>query len=281
MPEMALKIKDVHLPRGADPDRTARMMARWLERARSASLETAGPALALADDPPLRALLEAIFGSSPFLGGILVEELPFAVRLFCEGPEAAFDRAIAELHRTDGGHEEAALMRELRLARRRVALTVALADLAGPWDLARVTAALSDFAQLALCLSTSYLLAAAHQRGELVLPNPQNPELDSGFILIAMGKLGARELNYSSDIDLIALFDRERVRYTGRRSLEDCFVRMTHGLVRLLQDRTAEGFVFRVDLRLRPTRARPRLPCRSARRKLIMRAWARIGSGRR
>jgi glutamate-ammonia-ligase adenylyltransferase len=115
-----------------------------------------------------------------------------------------------------------------------------------------VTSTLSGFAQRMLSLAASHLLAGAHERGELMLPNPQNPELDSGFILIAMGKLGAGELNYSSDIDLIALYDRERVRYTGRRSVEDCFVRMTHGLVRLLQDRTADGYVFRVDLRLRP-----------------------------
>ena len=252
MPEIALKIKDAHLPREADPDRTARMLARWLERARSAPIEIAGPALALTDDPAIRALLQGIFGSSPFLGGILVEELPFAVTLFCEGPEAALDRAIAALASIGIGQDEAALMRELRVARRRVALTVAIADLAGAWDLARVTSTLSGFAQRMLSLAASHLLAGAHERGELMLPNPQNPELDSGFILIAMGKLGAGELNYSSDIDLIALYDRERVRYTGRRSVEDCFVRMTHGLVRLLQDRTADGYVFRVDLRLRP-----------------------------
>jgi glutamate-ammonia-ligase adenylyltransferase len=252
MPEIALKIKDVHLPRGTDPDRTARMLARWAEKAHSAPSEVAEPALALTENLSTRALLEGIFGSSPFLGGILIEELPFATALFFEGPEHAFQSAIAELPAIAAGCEEAALMRELRLARRRVALTVAIADIAGSWDLARVTGALSDFAQRALSVSASHLLASAHERGELILPHPQNPELESGLILIAMGKLGARELNYSSDIDLIALYDRERVRYAGRRSIEDCFVRMTHGLVRLLQDRTAEGYVFRVDLRLRP-----------------------------
>ena len=108
MPEIALKINGAHLPREADPDRTARMLARWLERARSAPIEIAGPALALTDDPAIRALLQGIFGSSPFLGGILVEELPFAVTLFCEGPDAALDRAIAALASIGIGRDEAA-----------------------------------------------------------------------------------------------------------------------------------------------------------------------------
>ncbi len=228
------------------------MMARWAERARSEPQEVAEMALVLAQDRLAGALLEGLLGSSPFLGAALIEELPFGTGVFRDGPDAALDRLLAELGASCAGREEAVLMRDLRLARRRVALAVALADTAGAWDLARVTGALTDFAGRAVRLAASHLLAAAHERGELVLPHPEEPERDSGFILIAMGKLGAGELNYSSDIDLIALYDRERVRYTGRRGTEHCFVRMTHGLVRLLQDRTAEGYVFRVDLRLRP-----------------------------
>ena len=67
-----------------------------------------------------------------------------------------------------------------------------------------------------------------------------------------MGKLGARELNYSSDIDLIVLYDRDKVDYRGRRTLQDCFVRLARDLVRMLQDLTEDGYVFRTDLRLRP-----------------------------
>lgn len=252
MSNIALRITEGRLPRAADPERAAHMLARWAERARSETNELAHAALALVQDPPAGALLKGLFGSSPFLGAALIEELPFVTGLFREGPDAALERALTDLGAAGAGHEEAALMRGLRLARRRVALAVAVADTAGAWDLARVTGALSDFAERTVRLATSHLLAAAHERGELVLPHPEEPERESGFILIAMGKLGAGELNYSSDIDLIALYDRERVRYAGRRSMEDCFVRMTHGLVRLLQDRTAEGYVFRVDLRLRP-----------------------------
>jgi [glutamine synthetase] adenylyltransferase / [glutamine synthetase]-adenylyl-L-tyrosine phosphorylase len=266
MSEIALRIQESRLPLPSDPDRAERMRARWMERADAEPQEMRRAAQALLEHPLGGRLLEGLFGSSPFLGGLLVDELPFALGLFHQGPQAAIDRALAELGSSGAGREEAALMRDLRLARRRVALAVAIADVAGAWGLAQVTAALSDFADRALRLATSHLLAVAHDRGELGLPHPEEPERASGYILIAMGKLGARELNYSSDIDLIALYDREKVRYSGRRTLQDCFVRITHGLVRLLQDRTAEGYVFRVDLRLRPDPAStpPALSLRAA-----------------
>jgi [glutamine synthetase] adenylyltransferase / [glutamine synthetase]-adenylyl-L-tyrosine phosphorylase len=266
MSEIALRIQESRLPLPSDPDRAERMRARWMERADAEPQEMRRAAQALLEHPLAGRLLEGLFGSSPFLGGLLVDELPFALGLFHQGPQAAIDRALAELGSSGAGREEAALMRDLRLARRRVALAVAIADVAGAWGLAQVTAALSDFADRALRLATSHLLAVAHDRGELALPHPEEPERASGYILIAMGKLGARELNYSSDIDLIALYDREKVRYSGRRTLQDCFVRITHGLVRLLQDRTAEGYVFRVDLRLRPDPAStpPALSLRAA-----------------
>jgi glutamate-ammonia-ligase adenylyltransferase len=266
MPEIALNIREDRLPRPAEPERMQRVLARWAERARAEPEETALAAQALLDDPLAGRLLTGLFGSSPFLGQLLVEELPFALSVFREGPDRAIDRALAGLGASGAGKPEAALMRDLRIARRRVALAVALADTAGAWDLGRVTGALSDFAGRALRLATAHLLAAAHESGELHLAHPDDPERESGFVLIAMGKLGAGELNYSSDIDLIALYDREKASYTGRRTVQDCFVRMTHGLVRLLQDRTPEGYVFRVDLRLRPDPAStpPALSVRAA-----------------
>jgi glutamate-ammonia-ligase adenylyltransferase len=86
----------------------------------------------------------------------------------------------------------------------------------------------------------------------LVLADPEAPERGCGYVVLAMGKLGASELNYSSDIDLIMLFDPERARLTEGRDPGKEFERMTRDLVRLLEERTAEGYVFRTDLRLRP-----------------------------
>ena len=74
----------------------------------------------------------------------------------------------------------------------------------------------------------------------------------SGLFIIAMGKMGAFELNYSSDIDIIVLYDPDKVRYRGRKSLSELYVRITRDLSAMMQEFTSEGYVFRVDLRLRP-----------------------------
>jgi glutamate-ammonia-ligase adenylyltransferase len=94
-------------------------------------------------------------------------------------------------------------------------------------------------------------LAHAAAAGEIAL-DPKDPERGSGWILLAMGKFGAGELNYSSDIDLIVLFDLARARVAGGREPAAVFVKLTKRLVALLHERTADGYVFRIDLRLRP-----------------------------
>ncbi|MFZ8428729.1 hypothetical protein ACO1NA_14550, partial [Staphylococcus aureus] len=78
------------------------------------------------------------------------------------------------------------------------------------------------------------------------LPDPvSDPARGSGLAIIAMGKLGARELNYSSDIDLMIFFDQDVTRYTGRKTARDCLIRLVQNLVRLMQERTGDGYVFR------------------------------------
>jgi glutamate-ammonia-ligase adenylyltransferase len=89
-------------------------------------------------------------------------------------------------------------------------------------------------------------------RGRLVATDQANPEIGSGLIVLAMGKMGAGELNYSSDIDLIVFFERDRTTLKPDIEPQTFFVRIAQGITRLLQQRTAEGYVFRVDLRLRP-----------------------------
>ncbi|MGE0725210.1 MAG: bifunctional [glutamine synthetase] adenylyltransferase/[glutamine synthetase]-adenylyl-L-tyrosine phosphorylase, partial [Alphaproteobacteria bacterium] len=103
-----------------------------------------------------------------------------------------------------------------------------------------------------LGLAVRHLLREAAAAGHIALADPAEPDHGSGYIVLGMGKFGARELNYSSDIDLIVLFDDSRVRYVGREDVGACFVRITRKLVRLLEDRTPEGYVARTDLRLRP-----------------------------
>ncbi len=167
------------------------------------------------------------------------------------GPDAACDLALGLLTNvspTLGRAQTAAL---LRTAKRRVALAAATADIDDLWTLAQVTGALSDLAEGALRVAVAHLLRAAHDRGDLRLPHPAAPQRGSGFIVLAMGKLGARELNFSSDVDLILVFDPELHAYNAD-ALGAIFVRLARDLVTLMQQRDAGGYVFRTDLRLRP-----------------------------
>ncbi|QEX21521.1 glutamate-ammonia-ligase adenylyltransferase [Hypericibacter adhaerens] len=242
------------LPRVHDKHRAEQGVERWLERARGlSSPELKGFAVELAADPAGRALLGALFVHSPFLSDLALAEPGIVRGILVKGPGLMIDMVLADLEREAGAEEDTGrCMQALRLARRRVALLVALADMTGNWPLEIVTMTLSRFADMAINLAARHLLRRAALQGELVLPDPALPERGSGLVILGMGKLGANELNYSSDIDLIVLFDRDRIDYRGRRSVQDCFVRIARDLVRMLQERTEIGYVFRTDLRLRP-----------------------------
>ncbi|MFZ5791597.1 MAG: bifunctional [glutamine synthetase] adenylyltransferase/[glutamine synthetase]-adenylyl-L-tyrosine phosphorylase [Pseudomonadota bacterium] len=250
----AIVLDPAKLPLVLDARRAEPGLERWADMALGLD-DQALKAFAgdLAADRDGRALLSALFCHSPFLSHLALTEPQVLHDFFTNGPDPVLASLFAELDREAGAEEDATrLMRALRLARRRVALLVALADLTGTWPLEPVSEALSRFADKAIALASRHLLRRAHLQGDLVLPQPEDPERGSGLVVIAMGKLGAHELNYSSDIDLIVLFDRERIDYRGRRSVQDCFVRVARDLVRLLQERTEAGYVFRTDLRLRP-----------------------------
>ncbi|QQP90853.1 bifunctional [glutamine synthetase] adenylyltransferase/[glutamine synthetase]-adenylyl-L-tyrosine phosphorylase [Skermanella sp. TT6] len=242
------------LPKPADPNATSLGLERWAEQAaRCPDAEAAAFARAYAEDPAGRRLLEAVFGNSPFLTQAMVMDLPFARRMLTEGWDAGFDAELRAIRAELAGERDMArLMARLRVAKRRVSLVTALADMAGAWDLARVTGALSTFAEDALRLSCNHLLSKAAAGGALILPEPERPSVGSGLIILAMGKFGARELNYSSDIDLIVLYDDHVVQTTQPDNMARTFVRLARDLVRIMEERTRDGYVFRTDLRLRP-----------------------------
>ena len=237
-----------------DAERAAQAMADLRRRA----VDLEDPALLdwvgeVEADPTARGLLEAVFSNSPFLTRCALAEIPFLREILGSGPDTAFGHVIAsmkdELSRL---MDQDRLMRELRIARRRVALVVALADITDHWPLERITQALSDFADGALSATISHLMLQAAEKGDLVLADEYFPEDDCGYVALAMGKHGARELNYSSDIDLIVLYEPMKADYRGSRSVQEAFIRMTQRLVAILDQRTADGYVCRVDLRLRP-----------------------------
>jgi glutamate-ammonia-ligase adenylyltransferase len=172
-------------------------------------------------------------------------------RLVEVGAEAGAEAALGGLSGLDGA-DTAGLMQGLRIARRRFALAAALADIAGVWPVDRVTGELSRFAEAVLGRAVAHLMRDAAAAGTIGLADPGDAQAGCGFTVLGLGKLGAGELNYSSDIDLILLFDPEVVDYRGRDGLQAFFARLTRRLVRILQERTADGYVFRTDLRLRP-----------------------------
>ena len=205
------------------------------------------------EDTRLRALLAAIFGNSSFLSHCLLSDVEFARDVFTNGPERSLKETQAALCQDIGTDTTTqAIMFLLRRARRRVALSVAIADITGYWPLEMITGALSRFADNALQLAVSHLLLEGQTAGEIELATTDDPAHASGFIVLGMGKLGALELNYSSDIDLILLFDHDVVRYRGSKTPQQFFVRLARNLVRVLEERTGDGYVFRTDLRLRP-----------------------------
>ena len=200
-------------------------------------------------DLAARALLTAIADHSPFLWGLIEADPARAVRLLNESPESSLARIASSLR--DAPDAEPELMRALRSARLEAALLIALADLGGVFALEETIEALSDFADWAVAAALRHLLRAASSAGRLAL-DADAPERDCGFFVLALGKHGGRELNYSSDIDLALFFDATRAPVAPGIEPEDLFVRIGKGLVRLLQSRTEDGYVARVDLRLRP-----------------------------
>ncbi|MGD9535862.1 MAG: bifunctional [glutamine synthetase] adenylyltransferase/[glutamine synthetase]-adenylyl-L-tyrosine phosphorylase [Alphaproteobacteria bacterium] len=245
------------LPKPADAVAAAQGIEAWTARVANSNNETGGgvPAFAaqMVRDPAGRALLSAIFGNSSFLGQAVLLEPALLRAAATEGLAVSFDRLIDRLiDPALPAEPRPQVLSTLRIARRQAALLIALGDLSGAWPLERVTAALSGFADAAINAALAHLLRRAAAAGQLAPLDPDHPLHECGVAVIGMGKLGARELNYSSDVDLIVLFDPERLPAAATLDVGKEMQRITRQLVTLLSDRTRDGYVLRVDLRLRP-----------------------------
>ena len=241
-------------PQPADPDRAVLGLERLRERAALAGdAELADFVDGLATNANGHALLKAVFGNSSFLTECVLRDLAFLRRLIDDGPDATLVAVLDEAEQSLAAEtDQKRLMAGLRRMKNRAALLIALADIGGLWSFELVTGALSWTAEAALRLATRHLLRQTAARGAIELVDTARPETDSGLIVLAMGKLGAGELNFSSDIDLIILYDDARVHMAGGHEMARTFVRMARDLVRIMEERTADGYVFRTDLRLRP-----------------------------
>ncbi|HWY65573.1 MAG TPA: bifunctional [glutamine synthetase] adenylyltransferase/[glutamine synthetase]-adenylyl-L-tyrosine phosphorylase [Rhizomicrobium sp.] len=203
-------------PNPFDPARAARVKEALAERG-FASGET---------------LLDSVFGNSPYLGRLAQREVGALGEYLAAGPETVLQAAILLAHAAARAENEAQ----------------AMADIAGLWDVNRVTAELTRFADACVGAALRHLLRAESSRSGVA----DVGEEDCGLTILAMGKYGAFELNYSSDIDLVVFYDAARFPFSKRGDPRGAAVDIVRGLVRLLSETTQEGYVFRVDLRLRP-----------------------------
>jgi glutamate-ammonia-ligase adenylyltransferase len=233
------------------PDKAAQRLADWLT-------DLATEQATAVDDlfarfPRARTILLGIAEASPYLFDLMRADGARALRLLACEPEPHLAGLIETTRReVSAAASEADAMRLLRRMKSEAALLIALADIGGVWPAMRVTAALTELAVAAVQSALGFVLRQEAARGRLSPPNPDAPEDDSGLIVLAMGKMGAGELNYSSDIDLIVFFDSSAPTLAPDIEPQPFFVRVTQGLARILQQRTGDGYVFRVDLRLRP-----------------------------
>ena len=184
--------------------------------------------------PALVNAAAAAWAQAPFLKGLIRGRRHVLLAIAESGVDSAFADAMAL---ADDPRQDVA--QRLRRARGDVALVVALADLAGLWPLERVTAALSQFADRSIDIA---IAAALDERGAG----------NAGLAALALGKLGSHELNYSSDVDLILVHDPDIIPCRSHEEPGEAAVRIARRAVAYLADQTPDGYVQRVDLRLRP-----------------------------
>ena len=234
-------LSTARLPRPHDTQRCGVAWTRWAEQA------------ARPDDAGAVALLDALFGNSPYLTETALQNRDFVSDLWRSGPDATLDglrRKLGEAQaaaRTGAAPEQIAA--PLRRLKRQAAFVVAVADIADAWLLEKITGELSAFASACLGALTDSILLQLGERGQLALGGA--PE-QAGLTVIGMGKLGAGELNYSSDIDLILLYDRDAPALADDEQASRHMVRAARLLVQLMSEASVDGYIFRTDLRLRP-----------------------------
>ncbi len=198
---------------------------------------------------PAENLFAAIAGGSPYLRDLVLHDPDFFLHCVHHSPEEV---AEAICHETAGAWRGEDVAIELRRLKTRFAMVTALADVGGAWDCDEVTAAITRFADTAIGAALNALLVQAEARSRMRLANADDPSSGCGYVVLAMGKHGAFELNYSSDVDLIVLYDPDTARLAEGVDPSTFFVRLTKDLVGFLQEVDEHGYVFRVDLRLRP-----------------------------
>ena len=197
-------------------------------------------------DEYLKTSFASVFSFSPYLSKIISEYPDFFADLLTKDLSTAFTSVLDEF--TKEKHDIATVAEDLRRLKKQAALIVAVADICQKWDLEKVTSSLSTLARICLNTALDAILSDEKDKGNL----GDTTSANCGIAIIGMGKLGADELNYSSDIDLILLYDPQKIPYKGTRELSGYIIKLAQKLVALIDEKTKDGYVFRTDLRIRP-----------------------------
>jgi glutamate-ammonia-ligase adenylyltransferase len=217
------------------------------------SAESAG--IPLPRNPELVSSLHRVFAFSDFVAESCIRDPALLHDLIQSGDlqrdYAPNDFIQALIQNLKGVHQEDELNRVLRKYRRREMVRIAWRDLDGRSDLAQTVADLSAMADA--LLEQAYRLLFQWQCEKLGTPTAADGSVQN-LVILGLGKLGARELNFSSDVDLVFAYPQTGNTQGTQNSLsnDDFFIRLCRQLVKVIGTPTADGFVFRVDLRLRP-----------------------------
>ncbi|WOI54007.1 bifunctional [glutamine synthetase] adenylyltransferase/[glutamine synthetase]-adenylyl-L-tyrosine phosphorylase [Parvularcula sp. LCG005] len=221
-----------------------------LEQGAASSILAAGAADDAAPEHALDRFLKGVEALSPFLGRLCHHTEDRLARVLAAPAERGLASLMPEVM---DGEDGASAKSRLRHAKADFALALGLADLAGVFDLEDVIQTLSDFADVCtqIALNAAWVDVLALRGLQFTKDAPSKPD---GIAIIAMGKHGGRELNYSSDIDLVAVYDPDDIPVAedSRLDVKAVAVKAVQFMVDILSQQTAEGYVFRTDLRLRP-----------------------------
>lgn len=239
-------------PADADPEMAGAARSTWTEFLAEAGQVGDDLAALAGENPILKTGLGRIIEGSHYLKHLCRRDPERLLATLLADPDQRIRSLVADLGSalSEATSPEEA-MAHLRRFKNAAALTIALADLGRVRDIDWVTRTLSDVADAAIGNGLDFLFKRAMEKGHWAPPDPKHPSRDSGLIVLAMGKHGAAELNFSSDIDLIIFFE-ETAPVAASQAAQTFFVRLTRDLVKLLQERTEHGMAFRMDLRLRP-----------------------------
>ncbi|MGO4704496.1 bifunctional [glutamine synthetase] adenylyltransferase/[glutamine synthetase]-adenylyl-L-tyrosine phosphorylase [Microvirga sp. 2MCAF38] len=255
MSDQSLLDRLTKAPLVSDQRRAKARLKDLLDRAKRD--EGASALLGHLGDGALVALLLGTADNSTFLWQIIVGDPARLAKLVLKAPEENHEAIIADqanlfCRYRAGELTRDEIVRQFRQNRNAHALLVALADLGGVWSVERIILSLSEFADASVRGGANMVLTEAAELGRIILRDPDDPGAGSGFTVLALGKHGAGELNYSSDIDLVVFFDPQTAPVPESAEPPTVYARIAQQLAKLLQERTPDGFVHRVDYRLRP-----------------------------